>query len=201
MRREGMTEAELRSLERRESALRQGIREDDLSPESAYGGHTTIYGKPYTAPAALETPVIGSKAQQPEKVDNGQYVGDEEGLESPIERPDIEHGSSLRLQERASALLDDDVLLENEVQTLFNKIGKTIEGIVTLEEAKQLIKNYFESNLFDFPFAAEDHKKFEVSFESYAETDGRADMSFEEFKGWFLYMLRMIKFGLYANSN
>ena len=202
MRKEGMTEAELRSLERRESALRQGIREDDLSPESAYGGHTTIYGKPYTAPAALETPAIGAFKVGPGKSHAGDLADEKnDGLESPIERPDIENGSSLRLQERASALLDDDVLLENEIQTLFNKAGKTIEGIMTLDEAKELIKNYFESNLFEFPFAAEDHKKFEVSFESYAETDGRADMSFEEFKGWFLYMLRMIKFGLYANSN
>ena len=217
--REGMTETELRSYERRESALREGIRENDLSPESAYGGTNTIYGKPYTAPAAFEgnlghnrdfpTSNDGDEQNEFNEATNGDrdeqrededYEADESN--TPIERPELGNHSKERLQERASALLDDEALLENEVQVLFGKAGKSVEGnIENLHEAKNLIKSYFESNLFEFRFAEEDNKKFEVSFQSYAETDGQLDMTFDEFKGWFVYMLRMIKYGLYADNN
>jgi len=211
--REGMTEAELKSYERRESALREGIRENELSPESAYGGTNTIYGKPYTAPAAFEggsgmtrdgpTPnEENDEANLYDGATNGKFDPNEEEFKTPIERPEIQNESKIRLQERASALLDNEVLLENEVQILFGKAGKSVDGnIENLLEAKNLIKDYFESNLFEFRFADEDNKKFEVSFQSYAETDGKSDMSFDEFKGWFVYMLRMIKYGLYADNS
>ena len=202
-----MTEAELKSYERRESALREGIRENELSPESAYGGTTTIYGKPYTAPAAFEgasglTRDGAGVATSNDDEDPNVEERDQDGTETPLERPDIGNESKMRLQERASALLDNEALLENEVQVLFNKAGKSVNGnIQNVQEAKKLIKEYFESNLFEFNFAEEDNKKFEVSFQSYAETDGELDMSFDEFKGWFVYMLRMIKYGLYADSS
>ena len=210
--RDGMNEAELKSYERRESALREGIRENDLSPESAYAGNTTIYGKPYTAPAAFEgySSRVKDAEEKPEdnrrteQEDQNLYFegpGNREDFDSPLERPSLDvEESSLKLQERASALLDDEVLLENEVQKLFGQAGKSLDGNINMDEAKQLIKSYFESSLFEFQFAGEDLKRFEVSFQSYAEVDGQQDMSFEEFKGWFVYMLRMIKFGLYASN-